>query len=313
MTDDTTGGTTRRTLLATGAAGLAAGATLAAGSAQAQEGQANGPLAGRSALVTGAARGIGRAIALEMARGGADVIALDVAADIDGWSVPMATPDELEAVRAEIEALGVSCATVRADIRDRQAMRDGLREASGSVAPVGVVVANAGIAGNQPFLDTADDEWEANWDLITDVNVKGTANTIRAAGPTLVANGGGAIIVTSSTFGRQGNGTNPAYVASKWALQGLVKAAAIEFGPQGVTVNAIAPTAVRTGLSGPQTEEQRAEGNAWLNENYHPMDIGLLEPEDIAPSAVYLATEAARLVTGATIDVAAGANARYTA
>ena len=209
--------------------------------------------------------------------------------------------------------MGRLYATIQADIRDRTAISDGLAAASGSVSPLGIVVANAGIAGNQPFLDTPDAEWTDAWNLITDVNVKGTANTIRAAGPTLVANGGGAIIVTSSTFGRQGNATNPAYIASKWALIGLTKAAALEFGPTGVTVNAVAPTAVRTGLSGPQTEEQRAQSDEWLDANYHAQDVGLLEPEDIAGTVVYLASSAARYVTGATVDVAAGANARYTA
>ena len=123
----------------------------------------------------------------------------------------------------------------------------------------------------------------------------------------------GNIIITSSTFGRQGNGMNPAYVTSKWELVGLTKAAAIELGEFGVTVNVIAPTAVRTGLGGPQTEAERAESNEWLQANYHQLPIGLLEPEDIAGTVVFLASPAARYITGVTIDVAAGANARYTA
>ena len=90
-------------------------------------------------------------------------------------------------------------------------------------------------------------------------------------------------------------------------------AAAIELGEYNITVNAIAPTAVRTGLGGPQTEQQRAESNEFLEANYHALPVGLLEPEDIAGTVVYLASPAARYITGAVIDIAAGANARYTA
>ena len=94
---------------------------------------------------------------------------------------------------------------------------------------------------------------------------------------------------------------------------GLTKAAAIEAGPSGVTVNAIAPTAVRTGLGGPQTQAARAESDEWLQTNYHQLPVGLLEPEDVAGTVVFLASPAAQHITGVTIDVAAGANARYTA
>jgi NAD(P)-dependent dehydrogenase (short-subunit alcohol dehydrogenase family) len=123
----------------------------------------------------------------------------------------------------------------------------------------------------------------------------------------------GRIVATSSTFGRQGNGSNPIYVASKWAIVGLVKAAALEAGKFGVTVNAVAPTAVRTGLGGPQTEAQRIAANKYLKDLYHALDAGLLEPEDIADGVLFLVSPRAKNITGITLDVAAGANARYTA
>jgi short-subunit dehydrogenase len=131
--------------------------------------------------------------------------------------------------------------------------------------------------------------------------------------PGMMARRSGRIVVTASTFSRQGNDINPAYVASKWAVVGLVKSAAIEAGRSGVTVNAIAPTAVRTGLGGPQAPEARARADEWLKANYHKMDVGILEPEDVAGSVVFLASPAARYITGEVIDIAAGANARYTA
>jgi len=93
----------------------------------------------------------------------------------------------------------------------------------------------------------------------------------------------------------------------------LTKAAAIEAGAAGVTVNAIAPTAVRTGLGDPQSPEARARADEWLKANYHKMPVGILEPEDIAGTVVFFASPAARYITGEVIDIAAGANARYTA
>ena len=175
------------------------------------------------------------------------------------------------------------------------------------------MVANAGVNSNVGF--TADDEtaWINHWDIITDVNVRGTANTLRAVIPSMVERQAGNIIITTSTFGRQGNDTNPAYVTSKWGLVGLTKSAAIELGKFNITVNAIAPMAVRTGLGSVQTEQQRAESNEWLKANYHQLPVGLLEPEDIAGTVTYLASPAAKYITGAVIDIAAGANARYTA
>jgi NAD(P)-dependent dehydrogenase (short-subunit alcohol dehydrogenase family) len=142
--------------------------------------------------------------------------------------------------------------------------------------------------------------------------VTGAARGIGRAIAISLAQAGNVIIITS-TFGRQGNDTNPAYVTSKWGLVGLTKAAAIELGEFGITVNAIAPTAVRTGLGGPQTEQQRAESNEFLEANYHTLPVGLLEPADIGGTAVFLASPAAKYISGAVIDVAAGANARYTA
>ncbi len=118
--------------------------------------------------------------------------------------------------------------------------------------PVGIRVANAGVSSSHGFRAEDEAVWRQSWDMVTDVTVKGTATTLRAGVPAMAARGSGRVIVIASTFGRQGNGSHPAYIASKPATMGMIKALAIEVGKSGVTVNGIVPTAMQTGFGGPQ-------------------------------------------------------------
>jgi NAD(P)-dependent dehydrogenase (short-subunit alcohol dehydrogenase family) len=102
------------------------------------------------------------------------------------------------------------------------------------------------------------------------------------------------------------------YATEKWGLVGMVKSAALELGRNNITVNAVAPTGVVTDFGGPQTPQQRAQGDEFFRTQYHALPVGALQPEDIGGTVVFLASPAARYITGAVIDVAAGANARYT-
>ena len=314
----------RRKAISLGAAGAvgAAGATTAFTQSRNSEAvepttiaqsSGSGMLEGKVALVTGAARGIGRAIAVSLAQAGADIAAVDILQNIQGLDVPMSGSTEMNQTKQQIEQASKRCLAITADIRDLAALQNAVAQTTQELGAIDILVANAGVNSNAGFNIDDEAAWINHWDIITDVNVRGTANTLRAVVPSMVERQAGNIIVTSSTFGRQGNDTNPAYVTSKWGLIGLTKAAAIELGEYNITVNAIAPTAVRTGLGGPQTEPHRAESNQFLEANYHALPVGLLEPEDIAGTVVYLASPAARYITGAVIDIAAGANARYTA
>jgi len=302
----------RRTVLAAGTLGLAA-AGLGATAASAQQASASRVLEGQAAFVTGAGRGIGRAIAVGMAQAGANIAAYDVLEDLPGFPIPMATPEDMAETRAAVETAGVSFRSYTGDIRDLAAQRAAVADAEGAFGPLGIVVANAGVNTNAGFLTEDEAAWEQHWQVLTDVNVKGTAATLRATVPAMAERGMGRAILIASTFGRQGNGSNPAYIASKWATMGMMKALAIEVGKRGVTVNAISPTAVETGFGGPRTDEQKAAANEWLAANYHQLDVGMLQPEDIAGSAVFLASPAAAMITGSSIDVSGGAAARYTA
>jgi SDR family mycofactocin-dependent oxidoreductase len=267
-----------------------------------------GMLDGQVALVTGAGRGIGRACAVALARAGAHVVALDIARSIEGHPIPLATHGDLAETARAVEATGKRCLTVQADTRDLSQLQEAVKRTLQELGRLDILVANAGI--NAPTKLTEANE--TAWRNVVDVNVHGTVNAMMAVLPHMTGRQQGRIIAISSTFGRQGNAGNANYVASKWAIIGLVKAAAIEVGPANITVNAVAPTGVRTGLGGPRTEEQRAQADKFFQESYHYLPVGSLEPEDIAGAVVFLTSPQARYITGTTLDVAAGANARYT-
>lgn len=310
------GSIARRGLLAGGAAALAGLATGATESAAqpGQMGSGSTELRGQVALVTGAARGIGRACAVALARAGADIAAVDIARDIQGHPIPLATAEDLAETVRLIEAEGRRALSIRADVRDMAQMRAATERAVRELSRVDVLLANAGINAPTPLVREAGEEGDRCWRNVIDVNVLGTANSIRAVLPHMASRKQGRIIAVTSTFGRQGNAGNANYVASKWAVIGLVKAAAIEAGPTGITVNAVAPTGVRTGLGGPQTQtaEARAKADEFFRTSYHYLPVGALEPEDIGGAVVFLASPGGRYISGAVIDVAAGANARYT-
>ena len=203
---------------------------------------AGGRLAGKAAIVTGAARGIGRAVAVAFAREGADVMGIDIAGPVSATlEVAPATRDELAETGRLVEAAGGRWCEATLDQRDLSALRAAAAKARASFGRLDILFANAGIQSFKPIL-----EWEdADWHDQIDVNLTGTCNAIRAVAPHLVANGGGRIIVTSSTQGRHGTKFGAAYSASKWGIIGLMKSAALEFGEHKITVNAAYPRSDR--------------------------------------------------------------------
>lgn len=305
----------RRKVLKAGAAGIAGAAAVALAR---QPGHAQTPiteafsLSGSTALVTGAARGIGRAIALAYAEAGADVAALDIAdagayEDVLGYR--LGSRAELDETVARIEARGQRALGLVADIVDAEAMRDAVRTTLDAFGRLDIVVANAGVGGGGRLQDVTD----AHFRTVLDINLTGTANTIRAALSHMIDRGEGRIVVITSIAGRMGSGGNADYAASKWGLVGLVKSAAIDLGPHGIAVNAIAPTAVRTGIFGELLDDPDfATGFETMLRYGHTLPVGMLDAEDMTGAAVFLASPAARYVTGAVLDAAAGYNARYT-
>ena len=277
-------------------------------------------LTGKLAVVTGAARGIGRAIALEMAANGADVVAIDIAGPVSSASnaVP-ATPEELDETVSRVKAYGRRGEGIRADIRDIAALREIADRVEQTYGKIDIVVANAAIQRWMPLLEMQDTDWR---DVI-DNNLKGTANTVRAFAPKMVARKKGRFILLASMQGKHGTKDAASYSSSKWGILGLMKSAAMELGEHNITVNALIPGLVDTALTRYEKRLSESMGEqgqkvahptpqqAWDNRAPTvPLKVGWLQPDDISPAAVFLASDAANMVTGAEYEVTGGDSAK---
>ena len=281
----------------------------------------NGLLSGKVAVVTGAARGIGRAIAVDMAANGADIIGIDICARVsDIVEYQPANASELEQTGQLIRAHGRRFLAITADIRDISALRTAAEEGIAAMGRIDIVVANAAIQAFMPLLEMEDKHWH---DLI-DNNLNGSANTLRAFAPHLVGQGKGRIIFVSSMQGRYGTKNGASYSASKWGIIGLMKSAALELGGHKITVNAIEPGLIDTAMTRndkrwslavgetmttPPPEHPSEEEVTRARLPKSPLGVPFLKPEQVAPIAVFLASDAAEMVTGACYDVNGGDSA----
>jgi NAD(P)-dependent dehydrogenase (short-subunit alcohol dehydrogenase family) len=248
-------------------------------------------LEGQTALVTGAARGLGRAISLALANAGANVALglRDVSTGSD--------------LANEIGSLGRTALPLAMDVRHLDQVRAGIDMTVERLGRLDILVNNAGIAPTNP----AEDVNEADFDDTLRVNVKGTFFASQAAGRQMIRQGYGRIVHVSSQAGFVALPTESVYCMTKAAIVHLAKCLAVEWGVHGVTVNAVAPTFIRTpgteaALSDPAFEAEVVERIAALHR------IG--EPMDVAGTVVFLASPAAALITGTTVLVDGGWTAR---
>ncbi|EME23468.1 mycofactocin-coupled SDR family oxidoreductase [Rhodococcus triatomae] len=270
-----------------------------------------GTLDGKVAFITGAARGQGRSHAVRLATDGADIIGVDICADIAANGYPMASREELDETVALVEAKGRRMIGTVADVRDFHQLQTALDAGVAELGRLDIVLANAGIAP-MSFEEIPVEKELEHWNAVVEVNMNGAFHTARAAIPHLVAGGdGGSIIFTSSTAGLRGfggmQGGGLGYAASKHGIVGLMRALANALAPYSIRVNTVHPTAVNTMMAvNPEMTEwvQNNPGNGPHLEN--PMPVALLEPEDISSAVAFLVSEEAKYITGVTMPVDAG-------
>jgi NAD(P)-dependent dehydrogenase (short-subunit alcohol dehydrogenase family) len=248
-------------------------------------------------------------------------VALDIAGFVSTASnAEPATPAELEETVRFIKQYGRKSEAIHADIRDIGALRKVADKMVADYGRIDIVVANAAIQRWKPLLEMDD----ADWRDVIDNNLNGTANTIRAFAPKMVEQNKGRIIVLSSMQGKHGTKDASSYSASKWGILGLMKSSAMEFGKYNITVNAILPGLVDTALTrydkrlsesigetGGKPPDHPSAQEAWdVRAPTVPMNVGWLQPDDISPVAVFLASDAANMVTGADYEVTGGDSAK---
>ena len=240
---------------------------------------------GKVALVTGAARGIGQAIALALAREGADVVVADV--DLE----------RARQIAQEIEGLGRQARAVAADVSDRKAVQRLVSEALSLSRRVDILVNNAGIIRRGSFLEHDPEEW----DRVLGVNLGGTFNCTREVVPLMIEQGGGKIVNISSVVGSMGDiASAPSYGTSKGAINTFTKSLARELAPYGINVNAVAPHAIETEMSQEWSDEKRRQ----IVEAIPMKRLG--QPEEVAEAVAFLASDGAGFITGHVLDVNGG-------
>ncbi|UXA19960.1 mycofactocin-coupled SDR family oxidoreductase [Mycobacterium sp. SMC-4] len=266
-----------------------------------------GELSGKVAFITGAARGQGRSHAVKLAAAGADIIALDLCAQIDSVPYPLATPDDLAQTVKLVEDTGARIVAHAADVRDRAAVKDVVRDGTAKLGDrLDIVIANAGIA---PMA--AADAWQD----VLDVNLTGVYHTVDVAMKPMIKFGnGGAIVLTSSVAGLVGLGSpvggSVGYAAAKHGIVGLMRVYANFLAPFSIRVNSVHPAGVNT----PMIDNEFTR--SWLSGMAHEQQAGpdmrnalpveALEAEDIANAVFWLVSDAARYVTGVALPVDAG-------
>lgn len=270
---------------------------------------AEGRLAGRVALITGAAHGQGRAHAVRFAAEGADVILIDRGEQDPLIGYPMGSAAELEETAEAVRSAGRHAVACKVDIRDRDALIDTVADAVAELGRLDVVVANAGVCTVQEWSDVT----PAVWELTIATNLTGTWHTCEAAIPHLKAAGGGSIILISSAAGVSGPPLLLPYVVSKHGVVGLMRVLANELGPHSIRVNSVHPGGVDT----PMGEGAHSAILPLLEKHPEYADAfgvalpeGRMQPEDITAAVLFLATDDSRFMTGHPLVVDAGTTNR---
>jgi SDR family mycofactocin-dependent oxidoreductase len=275
-----------------------------------------GRLEGKSAFITGAARGQGRAHAVRLASEGADIIAVDVCEDVATVPFGGATEADLAETVKQVEVLDRRIVASKADVRDYAGLKAALDAGVAELGRLDIVCANAGIVSFGPTIDLTSEQWTT----MLDVNLTGVWHTVKVAVPHLIAGGrGGSMILTSSAAGLKATPNLGHYVAAKHGVNGLMRTLALELARHSIRVNSVNPGNVNTPMV-----NNEATYRLFMPDLENPTKEDLLarfgkaptmlpapwaEAEDISASVAFLASDDARFITGVALPVDLGAMA----
>jgi (+)-trans-carveol dehydrogenase len=274
-----------------------------------------GIVAGKVALITGAARGQGRAHAVRLAEEGADIIAIDVCRPIETIPYEGATEADLAETVKLVESFDRRIEARQADVRDYGALKAAVDEGVAALGKLDVVVANAGVMGR---LVKAWELTEEDWDVTIGVNLTGVWHTVKAAIPHMIAQGtGGSVIITSSMAGLRGVANIANYSAAKHGLVGLSRTLAKDAGEYGIRVNTVHPGSIPTKLLlhdtlyrmfRPDLDEPKLEDCLDTFSALNILPGTFQQPEDVANAVLWLASDMSRMTTAATLTVDGGSS-----
>ncbi len=260
-------------------------------------------LKGKTAFITGAAHGQGRAAALALATEGVNIVAFDIAKQLEYPNYALGSANELETLKAECEKKGVKCLIHAGDVRKDEDIQEAVQHTKQTLGRIDILFNNAGICAYGLSYELSENEW----DNMLDINLKGAWMVGRRIIPVMMEQKAGVIINNSSVLGLRGANRLSHYTASKWGLTGLTKSWAIELAPYNIRAISLHPTGVNTpmndGLAAmegmtPREIAERSAGNL--------INVPWVEPEDIGNAVVFLASDAARYLTGTEFVVDAG-------
>jgi SDR family mycofactocin-dependent oxidoreductase len=270
-----------------------------------------GRVAGKTALITGVARGQGRSHAVALAREGADIFGVDMCAPVESVAYALSTAEDLAETARLVAHTGRRIETYIGDVRSSADMRAATEQAASTFGKIDIVVANAGIWTPGSVWEMDDQTWQ---DMI-DINLTGVFNTVRFAIPQMIERKSGSLVLISSTCGVKALGWMPHYNAAKHGVMGLTRSLALDLGPYFVRANAILPSTVNTpmimnepsykiyrpDLENPTREEAMSGFYA-----HNAMPVPYVEPEDVSEAVLFLASDASRYITGIGLPVDLG-------
>lgn len=268
-----------------------------------------GLLDGRVAFITGGGRGQGRAHATRFAREGAAVVVCDIRRQIETVPYAMNAESDLEETESAVQAAGGECLAIEADVRSAGEIDDAVKRGAERFGRIDILCSNAGLWVDAPVDELTDEQWR---DTI-DVNLTGAFHAVRAVVPHMKAQNFGRIVLTSSTLAKRPVPNQLPYVAAKRGLLGMVDALAVELGRHNITVNAICPSVVKTGMAlnpafnrslDPGTEPALSDDAvAEILAGLTRLGVPRAEVEDATNAVLFLVSDMGRYVTGMAIDI----------